>query len=152
MIHDRTGEFYQKYADFDIKSIRTSVKSADMNSIAERVIRSIRNEALDNFIILGQNQLNKILTEYVNFYNSRRPHQSLEQDSPKGYKASRSGTIKFRPVHFRFAQDPKASRSGTIKFRPVHFRFAQDPAPKPPIRWSDVRLFPGRGGADLIFP
>ena len=98
MIHDRTGEFQQKYIDYGIKAIKTSVKAPDMNAIAERVIRTIRQEALDNFIIVSQNQLQRILSEYILFYNTRRPHQSLEQDSPLGYQSRSSGTIQSRPV------------------------------------------------------
>ncbi len=48
-----------------------------MNSIAERFVRSVRTEALDNFIILDQKQVSKIITGYVHYYNSMRPHQGI---------------------------------------------------------------------------
>ena len=69
-----------------------------LNSIAEGVIRSTREEALDNFIIFRQQQLNRILSEYIEHYNNRRSHQSLNQDSPKGYQVKNSGTIHSKPV------------------------------------------------------
>jgi len=37
--------------------------------------------------------------EYVEYYNARRPHQGLEQDSPGGMlPASREGTVRYRKV------------------------------------------------------
>ena len=71
-----------------------------MNSIAERFIGSVRRELLDHFIIFGQNQLYSILQEYVEYYNSKRPHQGIEQRVPKGYITKNCGKIKSRPVLF----------------------------------------------------
>jgi len=79
LIHDRDTSFmYIDYLSYGIQNIATSVKAPNMNSIAERFVRTVRNEALDNFIILNQNQLGKILAEYINFYNSMRPHQGIK--------------------------------------------------------------------------
>jgi len=79
LIHDRDTSFMNiDYLNYGIKNIATSVKAPNMNSIAERFVRTVRNEALDNFIILNQNQLGKILSEYVVFYNSMRPHQGIK--------------------------------------------------------------------------
>ena len=71
------------YLSFGIKDVVTSVKAPNMNSIAERFVRSVRNEALDNFIIFNQKQISKIITEYVEYYNTERPHQGIDQ-IPKG--------------------------------------------------------------------
>ena len=62
-----------------------------MNSIAERFIGSVRREILDNFIILSKQQLYKILKEYIEYYNSKRPHQGIEQRIPNGHKFSDKG-------------------------------------------------------------
>jgi putative transposase len=43
-----------------------------------------REECLDKLIILNERHLRRTLREYVAYYNARRPHQSLEQDSPCG--------------------------------------------------------------------
>lgn len=94
LIHDGAGEFYQNYGALKIRNIRTSAEAPNMNSIAERVIGSVRRELLDNFIILNRKQLLKMLTEYFDHYNSRRPHQGIEQQSPKGYEVQRIGRIR----------------------------------------------------------
>ncbi|MBC8185883.1 transposase [candidate division KSB1 bacterium] len=100
LIHDRTGEFWLEYRNFGIIGIKTSVKAPNMNSIAERFIGSVRREILDNFIIFSQQQLYKILNEYIVYYNSKRPHQGIEQRIPKGHKICDKGKVKSRPVLF----------------------------------------------------
>jgi len=100
LIHDRTGEFWLKYTDYGINGIKISVRAPNMNSIAERFIGSVRRELLDHFIIFGQNQLYSILKEYVEYYNTKRPHQGIEQRVPKGYTIRNCGKIKSRPVLF----------------------------------------------------
>jgi hypothetical protein len=49
MIHDNAQEFGLNYILYDIKQICTSVKAPNMNSIAERFVKSARSEALDYF-------------------------------------------------------------------------------------------------------
>ena len=53
-----------------------------MNSIMERFFRPLRREALDNFVLLGRNQIERILQGYVTYYDSQRPHQGLKQQIP----------------------------------------------------------------------
>jgi|GEM_PF-453102 len=79
LIHDRDSSFMNiDYLNYGIKDVATSVKAPNMNSIAERFVRTVRNEAIDNFVILNQNQLGKILTEFITFYNTKRPHQGIK--------------------------------------------------------------------------
>ncbi len=100
LIHDRTGEFLLKYNDYGMNGIKTSVKAPNMNSIAERFIGSVRREILDHFIIFSQIKLYNILREYVEYYNTKRPHQGIEQTIPKGYNVRNDGIIKFSPTLF----------------------------------------------------
>ncbi len=69
-----------------------------MNSIAERFIGSVRREALDYFLTMNKNQLKNILTEYIDYYNSFRPHQGIEQANPDGNLFGRVGSIKRKKV------------------------------------------------------
>ncbi|MBS0616549.1 MAG: transposase [Spirochaetes bacterium] len=97
MIHDNGGEFFD-LDPYGIQSVRTSPYAPNMNSIAERFIGTVRRECLDWFFILNEKQLLRILTEFIQHYNSRRPHQGLAQDSPLGYEAQTCGQIVCRPV------------------------------------------------------
>ncbi len=62
-------------------------------------MRSVREECLDRLIILNARHLRRVLTEYIAYYNARRPHQGIEQDSPLGLEfASTEGPIRYRNV------------------------------------------------------
>ncbi|WP_323180342.1 integrase core domain-containing protein [Streptomyces sp. NBC_01363] len=50
-----------------------------MNAHCERVIGTIRREALDHVLILGESHARKVLTDYQDHYNGHRPHRSRQQ-------------------------------------------------------------------------
>ena len=45
-------------------------------------MRTAREEILDHVLIINEAHLRRVLKEFIDFYNSRRPHQSLDQQSP----------------------------------------------------------------------
>jgi putative transposase len=45
-------------------------------------VGTIRRECLDRMLILGRRHLEAVLGEYVEHYNSHRPHRSLSQRAP----------------------------------------------------------------------
>ena len=53
------------------------------NPFVERVIGSIRRECLDHALILNEAHLRRLLRAYVAYYNTARPHQALENNSPR---------------------------------------------------------------------
>jgi transposase InsO family protein len=100
LIHDNAGEFfYQDYKGLGITDVRTSPYSPNMNAHAERFIGSVRQECLDWFILLSYKQINRILSEYIDYYNTMRPHQGIMQNIPEGYTpTNRKGRIVRKPV------------------------------------------------------
>ncbi len=46
------------------------------------MIGTLRRECLDRMLILGRRHLEDVLAEYVEHYNSLRPHRSLAQRAP----------------------------------------------------------------------
>jgi transposase InsO family protein len=86
LIHDRDGcfgaSFSRRVASLKIKQIRTPVKAPRANAIAERWVRSIRNECLDHRLIFGHEHLRQTLENYTAYYNHWRPHRSLGQIAP----------------------------------------------------------------------
>ena len=84
VIHDRAGEFRQRYGDFGIIGVVTAVHAPNMNAIAERFVRSVRQEALDYYIIGDEFQIRNIIREYIVYYNTQRPHQGINQSIPRG--------------------------------------------------------------------
>jgi len=98
MIHDNGSQFYLDYLSYGIREVRISIKASDMNSIAERFVGSARREALDCFIIINQTQVKNILKKYINYYNTMRPHQGIDQQVPKSYISQRNGTVIKMPI------------------------------------------------------
>jgi transposase InsO family protein len=87
IIRDRDDKFG---ADFDqaakgagTRIIRTAVKAPLMNSICERFVGSVRREALDHVIVIGERHMKFVLEEYsFRYFNTARPHQGLAQRIP----------------------------------------------------------------------
>ena len=68
------------------------------NGVAERLVKSVRNELLNHTIVFNENHLRRLIREYVSYYNMDRCHLSLNRDSPLGrnvdYKPSANGKVK----------------------------------------------------------
>ena len=62
----------------------TPVRAPQANAYAERWVGTVRREVLDRMLILGCRQLQAVLAEYVDHYNSHRPHRALGQTPPLG--------------------------------------------------------------------
>jgi putative transposase len=86
LIHDRdskfTGAFEAVFATESIETILTPYRAPNANAIAERWVRSVRAECLDQLLIANETHLRRVLTEYVSYYNAARPHQGLAQQAP----------------------------------------------------------------------
>ena len=49
------------------------------NAMCERFIGTLKRECLDHFIFRSENHLQRVVREYVTYYNQDRPHQGIEQ-------------------------------------------------------------------------
>lgn len=82
LIHDLDTKFTQQFDDIfrseGLKIKKIPFRSPNMNAHCERVVRTIKNEALDYFIVFGEDHLNHIVSSFVEYYNTLRPHQGLE--------------------------------------------------------------------------
>jgi len=52
------------------------------NAICERIIGTLRRELPGRLLIVNEQHLRRILTEYLMHYNTARPHRSLSQLTP----------------------------------------------------------------------
>ena len=61
-----------------MKSVPTPAKSPNCNAVAERCVRTAREECLDNFVVMGERHLRHLLREFVAHYHGERYHQGLD--------------------------------------------------------------------------
>ena len=61
----------------------TAPRSPWQNGYAERLIGSIRRECLEHIIVLNKAHLIRALSEYFEYYDTDRPHQSPDGNSPR---------------------------------------------------------------------
>jgi putative transposase len=88
LLHDRDAKFSGPFDELirseGVRVIKTPVRAPQANAIAERWVRSVRNECLDQLLIVGRRRLERVLRAYVTHFNDERPHRSLALIPPVG--------------------------------------------------------------------
>ncbi len=81
LIRDRdckfTAGFDQVFKERSIQVKPVGPQAPNMNAFVERWIQSLKYEALNHFIVFGQEHFDHIVSEYVAYYLDRRPHQGI---------------------------------------------------------------------------
>ena len=78
LIRDLDSKFTKKFDKFfrskgyDI--FHTPPRSPNLNAFAESWIGRMRNDCTNHFMIFGLNHLKHLLSEYIEYYNTKRPH------------------------------------------------------------------------------
>jgi len=52
------------------------------NAICERMIGTLRCELFDRLLIVNEHHLRRVLTEYLQHYNTGRPHRAMAPLAP----------------------------------------------------------------------
>ena len=95
LIRDRDSKFTTAFdavfTGADIRTIRTPVQAPRANAIAERFIGTLRRECLDHMLITGRRHLAVVLHEYLEHYNTHRPHWRASHIPDTGPNKVRSG-------------------------------------------------------------
>jgi hypothetical protein len=59
----------------------------------------VRQEILDHVLIINEAHLRRVLQEFLAYYNNRRPHQGLNQQSPiLRPETTAEGSVQKRPI------------------------------------------------------
>ena len=103
LIHDHDSKFTEAldtvFESQGVEIVDRPYQAPNANAYAERWVRTVREECLDKLIILSERHLYRMLNAYVAHYNTRRPPQGLDQDSPPGLEpVSPQGSIRYRNV------------------------------------------------------
>lgn len=65
------------------------------------MIGTFRRECLDRILIFGRRHLESVLVEFIDHYNSHRPHRSLTQRSPHSWDSDPAPTSDPQPAQLR---------------------------------------------------
>jgi hypothetical protein len=86
LIRDRdarfTADFDAVFEAEDIGILRSPVRAPRANAICERLIGTLRRELLDKILILHEEHVRRVLTEWLRHYAHGRPHRSVGQLTP----------------------------------------------------------------------
>jgi hypothetical protein len=98
LIRDRAGQFTSSFdAVFTAQGIRilpSPPQAPRANAICERIIGTLRRELLDRLLIVNEHHLRRVMAEYLQHYNTARPHRALGQLSP-----AQAGTRPPEPIN-----------------------------------------------------
>ncbi len=86
LLHDRdsiySAALQSRVKTLGIEEVKTAPRSPWQNPYCERIVGSIRRDALDHVIVLNERHLRRVLRSYFGYYHHWRTHQSLEMDAP----------------------------------------------------------------------
>ena len=86
LLHDNDSKYGTRFSfmisSTGIQELAIPPHSPNLNAICERFIGSLRRECLDHMLIFGEGHLRHVLAAYIDFFNTVRPHQGLEQQCP----------------------------------------------------------------------
>ncbi len=93
LLHDRDAKFSGPFDELirseGVRPVKTPVRAPQANAVAERWVRTVRNECLDHILIFGRRHLEQVLRDYVAHFNGERPHRSLDLMPPAGSTQAR---------------------------------------------------------------
>jgi putative transposase len=82
LLRDRDSKFVPAFDEVlraegvEVKAV--GPRAPNLNAYAERWVGSVKRECLDHFVVFGEEHLRYLVTEYVAWYNERRPHQGKD--------------------------------------------------------------------------
>jgi putative transposase len=88
LLFDRDSKFgtdvISAVRDLGSQPTRTAFRSPWQNGVAERWVGSCRRDVLNHVIVLNEQHLKRLMSEYVRYYHKDRTHLGLAKDTPTG--------------------------------------------------------------------
>ena len=81
--HIYGASFRKRVQHMDIEEVLTAPRRPWQNPYVERLIGNIRRECLNHVIVLHERHLQRLLTEYFQYYHHWRTHRALDMDCPQ---------------------------------------------------------------------
>jgi putative transposase len=86
LIRDRDAKFTRAFdavfAAAGVEVVKIPPRAPQANAFAERWVRTVRTECLDWMLIRNRRHLERVLTVYVEHYNTARPHRGISLGVP----------------------------------------------------------------------
>jgi putative transposase len=102
LLHDRDTKYTQSFraiiASGRIEPLALPAQSPNLNSYAERWVRSVKEECLSKVVLFGERSLRRALNEYVEHFHAERNHQGKGNVLlfPRGTHVRREGPVQCR--------------------------------------------------------
>src|SRR6266446_10140761 len=102
LIHDRdplyTTAFLDILAGAGVQSVKLPPRSPNLNAYAERFVRTVKENCVEQMIFFGEESLRNGIREFLAHYHGERNHQGLENRliAPIERIAAKTGTIRRR--------------------------------------------------------
>jgi len=81
LLHDRDAKFCEAFREIlkeaGVKPLALPARSPNLNAVAERFVRSIKEECLNKLILVGEQSLRLAIENYADHYHGERNHQGL---------------------------------------------------------------------------
>ena len=101
VLHDRDTKFCALFQNTlstgNGKCLTLPRRSPDWNALAERWVRSIKQECLDQLLLVGESSLRRALSQFTEHYHRERNHKGREM-----FYCSPAPTRSVRHVEHRF--------------------------------------------------
>jgi transposase InsO family protein len=86
LIHDRDSKYTQSF-DQILNAAGTAVvklppHSPNLNAFAERFVKTIKTECVEQFVLFGESSLQHVIREYLAHYHAERNHQGIDNVIP----------------------------------------------------------------------
>jgi len=86
LLRDRDSRFTlgfdAVFAADGVRILITPPAAPRANAVCERMIGTLRRELLDRVLVVNERHLSRILTSYLDHFNTARPHRTLAQLAP----------------------------------------------------------------------
>jgi putative transposase len=102
LLHDRDTKFTQAFdallKDRGVEPILLPPRSPNLNAHCERFVHSIKEETLDQMLMLGEQSLSYVIQQYLVYYHVERNHQGLNNQliAPELGLESHGGQVRRR--------------------------------------------------------
>ena len=86
LIHDRDSKYTQSFDRIlntaSIAVVKLPPQTPNLNAFAERFVKTIKTECVEQFVLFGESALQHVIREYLTHYHAERNHQGIDNAIP----------------------------------------------------------------------